>query len=200
MKHLYLCMDFFFVFTVAFAVIDRIEHEQGSDHESWDNSGKKQITDRCTRCHAVHDEWNTRRNDNTESTSHCNDCSRKCQIITKIGQDWNRHTSNSSNRCRSRTGDRTVKKAGDDYGTWHTSSEFAKKIGKNIKQLFGNTALGHDDTGKDKHWNCQEREGVQTAKHGTNQIFGTNSKGRIKHRRKNRCDSKGDGYRNCDDQ
>ena len=94
----------------------------------------------------------------------------------------------------------TVKKAGDDYGTWHTSSEFAKKIGKNIKQLFGNTALGHDDTGKDKHWNCQEREGVQTAKHGTNQIFGTNSKGRIKHRRKNRCDSKGDGYRNCDDQ
>lgn len=107
-----------------------------------------------------------------------NDRSRKCQIITKIGQDWNRHTSNSSNRCRSRTGDRTVKKAGDDYGTWHTSSEFAKKIGKNIKQLFGNTALGHDDTGKDKHWNCQEREGVQTAKHGTNQIFGTNSKGR----------------------
>ena len=77
---------------------------------------------------------------------------------------------------------------------------FIEKKPEKIEQLFGNTALGHDDTGKDKHWNCQEREGVQTAKHGTNQIFGTNSKGRIKHRRKNRCDSKGDGYRNCDDQ
>lgn len=77
-----------------------------------------------------------------------------------------------------RTGDSTIKKTGDDNGTRHTCGEFSEEVCKNIKQFFGNTTFCHDDTGKDKHRNCKEREGVQTAEHGTDQIFGTYSKGR----------------------
>ena len=61
MKLLNFGMDLGFVLAVAFAVIDRIDHEQGSDHEARDDSGKEQVADGSTGCHTVHDERDTRR-------------------------------------------------------------------------------------------------------------------------------------------
>ena len=199
MKHLYFAVNLFFVFTVAFAVIDGIDHKECADHQSRDDTCKEQITDRGTGSHTIHDKRNTRWNDNTETAGYSYDRSRKRKVISQSCKNRDRHTSDCGNSCRSRTGDRTIKKTGDDNGTRHTCGEFSEEVCKNIKQFFGNTTFCHDDTGKDKHRNRKERERVQTAEHGTDQIFGTDSKGRIKHGRKNSCNPESDGYRNCDD-
>ena len=49
MKLLNFGMDLGFVLAVAFAVIDRIDHEQGSDHEARDDSSKEQVADMLKR-------------------------------------------------------------------------------------------------------------------------------------------------------
>ena len=92
------------------------------------------------------------------------------------------------------------KKAGDDNSARHTCGEFSEKIGKDIKQFLEMPPLAMMIPGEDEHRNCQQGEGIETSEHGTDQIFGSYRKGRVKHRRKHRCDSKGNRYRNSDDQ
>ena len=133
MKLLNFGMDLGFVLAVAFAVIDRIDHEQGSDHETRDDSGKEQVADGSTGCHTVHDERDTRRDDNPQASGNGNDCSGKCQVISQIGKDRDGHTSYGCNSSRSRSGDRTVEKAGYDNGTRHSCCEFTKKVSENIE-------------------------------------------------------------------
>ena len=146
-----LCMDLFFVFTITFAVIDGIEHEKYADHKSRNNTGKKQVTDGSTRSHTVHDKWDTWGNDNTQTTGNCNNCSGKSQVISQSSKDRYGHTSYSCHSGRSRTGDSSVEKAGNNHCTWHSCCKSAKKIGKYIKKFLGNTTFCHDDTGKYKH-------------------------------------------------
>ena len=194
------CMDLLFVLPIPFAVINGINHQQQTDHQTRYNSGKKQIADRSAGSHTVHDERNTWRNDNAKTAGNCHNRSGECQIITKRGQNRDRHTSDRGNGRRSGTGDRTIEEACDDNRTRHTRSKFSKEIGKDIKQLLGDSSLCHDDTGENEHRNCQQGEGIESSEHGTDQIFGSYRKRRVKHRRKHRCDSKGNRYRNSDDQ
>ena len=194
------CINLLPILPVPFAVIDGIKHQQQTDHQTRYNSGKEQVTDRSAGSHTVHDERNTRGNDNAKAAGNCHNRCGECQIITKSSQNRNCHASDSSNGRRSGTGNRTIKKAGDDNSARHTCGEFSEKIGKDIKQFFGDASLSHDDTGEDEHRNCQQGEGIETSEHGTDQIFGSYRKGRVKHRRKHRCDSKGNRYRNSDDQ
>ena len=133
MKLLNFGMNLGFVLAVAFAVIDRIDHEQGSDHETRDDSGKEQVADGSTGCHTVHDERDTRRDDNPQASGNGNDCSGKCQVISQIGKDRDGHTSYGCNSSRSRSGNRTVEKAGYDNGTRHSCCEFTKKVSENIE-------------------------------------------------------------------
>ena len=136
MQHFDFRMDLLFVLPIPSAVIDGIKHQQQTDHQTRYNSGKKQVADGSAGSHTVHDERNTRRNDHTKAAGNRHNRCGECQIVTKRSQNRDRHTSDSGNGRRSGTGNRTVKKAGDDNSARHTCSEFSEKIGKDIKQFF----------------------------------------------------------------
>lgn len=46
MQHFDFCMDLLFVLPIPFAVINGINHQQQTDHQTRYNSGKEQVTDR----------------------------------------------------------------------------------------------------------------------------------------------------------
>ena len=133
MKLLNLRVDLGLVLTVASAVIDGVDHKQNTDHKSWNDPSQKQITDRCSGRHAVHDERNTWRDDNAKSSGNSYDRSGKRQVISQITKDRNGHTSYGCNSRRSRSGDRTVEQAGHDNSAWHSSGEFTEKISEDIE-------------------------------------------------------------------
>ena len=133
MKLLNLRVDLGLVLTVASAVIDGVDHKQNTDHKSWNDPSQKQITDRCSGRHAVHDERNTWRDDNAKSSGNSYDRSGKRQVISQITKDRNGHTSYGCNSRRSRSGDCTVEQAGHDNSAWHSSGEFTEKISEDIE-------------------------------------------------------------------
>ena len=110
MQHFNFRVNLLFVLSIPFTVIDRIDHEQQTDHQPRNNAGEKQVADGCARCHAVHDKRNTRRNNNAKTAGNCYDGSGERQVISKRRQNRDRHTSDSGNGRRSGTGNRTVEK------------------------------------------------------------------------------------------
>ena len=186
------------VFAVLFAVYERIDHKQSADQYARNNTCKEQITDRCAGCHSKHNERNAGRDDNAKAACNGYDRCGKDLVIAHVDQKRNGHTSDRGNSSRRGSGNRSVKQAGNNDRAGNTGSPLAKEVGKHVKETFGDLSARHQDAGKDKHRNGQQREAVDTAYHRADNITCACRKGRVKSTREYCNQSQCDGNRHRD--
>ena len=104
-------------------------------------------------------------------------CHGKLLIIPHFQHDGDCHGTHGRHCGRGRTGDRPEKQAGQNGRTGDSGSLFTNEIGKNIEQLLGDPAPSHDDTGKHKEGDRQQRGLIHTAKHGPGNEHTSGGKG-----------------------
>ena len=154
-------IDLLFIFAVLQAVEYSVDHQAACDQEAGKDTGGEHLADRGFGVrHAVQDHRDRRRDDNTEGTGDADGRYGKLSGITQIQQDRDGHGTDSRDSCGSGTGDGAVEQAGYDDRAGHTAGDLTDKIGKEIEQLTGNTAAGHNDTGQNEHRDSQQREAV----------------------------------------
>ena len=68
------------------------------------------------------------------------------------------------------SGDSAIKQTGDNHSTWQTSRTLSQEIGKQIKQLSGDSSLRHNGSGKNKQRNRQNRCRINSYNHRLNNI------------------------------
>ena len=184
------------IFPVPLAVAYRISHQQRRNQQSRYNSGQEQVADGGAGSHAVHDERNAGRDDNTQAAGNGHPRCSEGFIVAQPDENRGGHTAHGGNGCRSGSGNSTVKQAGHDDGARHSGGESSEEVSENVKDFTGDPALGHDDARQDEHGYRQERKAVQSAEHGSNQVLGPHGEGGVEDVRKYRCNP----HRYCDDQ
>lgn len=81
----------FAILTVAFTVPERVDHQTGTDEDARQNASDKKRSNRLARGKPVHDEWNARRNDYSQSARNGNHRGDKFTVIPETDKQWNRH-------------------------------------------------------------------------------------------------------------
>ena len=135
-KDLDLAVNLLTVLTMSLAVNKSIGHQKEADQDSGNDTCQEQIADRGSGGHGIHDEGNTRRNDNSKAARNSHDGCRKDLVISHVDQKRNRHTADRRNGCRRRSRDSSVEEACDNDGAGDSGRAFAEEIGENIKETF----------------------------------------------------------------
>lgn len=85
--------------------------------------------------------------------------------IAQVDHDRDSHGAHSRHCGRGGAGDSPVEQAGDDDGTGHAANHIAHEISKDVKELFGDAAPGHNGAGQHKHGDGQQSQAVDAAHH-----------------------------------
>lgn len=104
----------------------------------------EEVTDGSTRAEAVRDKRDARRDDDTESASHCYHGCNKIFIITKLCQQRDTHGADRSHSGWAGNRRCTIEQARDNNCDWKTRWEIAEEIGKDIEQATGQSAFRHN--------------------------------------------------------
>ena len=162
---------------MLFAGDPAVSHQRNPDQDAGNDAGNEQLGRRTVGRGGIHDVGNAGRNNDPQPPGHRYDGGSKDFFIPHGNQERNGHGPYGRNRRRRRTGNGCVEHAGCHHRTGEPGRLVANEIAKEVEQLFGNPALGHDHPGNHEHGNGQQSKTVEPGKHGPGHV--TDAKGKM---------------------